>query len=114
LGYKKLSEKGLEAISKPLFRWFAAVVPAERDDVAKSAKLVALNLENSGYRPQTVQDFALHFAKRFLTKGRKISSKAVLKWLLASTCFPIHEKPSQDPVYGTESRILSIWRDDFQ
>ena len=33
--------------AKPLFRGFAAFVPAERDDVAKSAKLVALNLENN-------------------------------------------------------------------
>jgi hypothetical protein len=73
---------GLEAISKPLFRWFAAFVPAERDDVAKSAKLVTLNLENSGYRPQTVQDFSLLFAKRFLTKDRKMISEAVLKWHL--------------------------------
>jgi hypothetical protein len=38
----------LEAISKPLFRRFAAFVPAERGDVAKSAQLVTLNLENSG------------------------------------------------------------------
>jgi hypothetical protein len=31
---------------------------------------------------QTVQNFSLHIAKRFLTKDRKINSKAVLKWLL--------------------------------
>jgi hypothetical protein len=49
----------MEAISKPLFRGFAAFIPAERDGVAKSAKLVMPNLENSGERAQTVQDFAL-------------------------------------------------------
>jgi hypothetical protein len=48
----------------------------------QSAKLVALNLENSGERPQTVQDFTLLFAKRFWAKGRKIDSKGILKLLL--------------------------------
>jgi hypothetical protein len=48
----------------------------------QSAKLVALNLENSGERPQTVQDFTLLFAKRFWAKCRKIDSKGILKLLL--------------------------------
>jgi hypothetical protein len=41
----------------------------------KSAKLVTLNLENSGYRPQGVQDFALHFVKRFFQKVAKLTAK---------------------------------------
>jgi hypothetical protein len=55
----------METISKPLFRKFAAFVLAERDDVAKSAKLVALirlrrkKLGLPRLSSQTVQDFSL-------------------------------------------------------
>jgi hypothetical protein len=41
-----------------------------------------LNLENSGQRPKTIQDFVHHVAKRFLTKVRKIDFKEVFKRLL--------------------------------
>jgi len=44
-----------------------------------NAKLTALKLENAGQGPQTVQDFALRFAKRFETKVLKMGSKEVLK-----------------------------------
>jgi hypothetical protein len=46
----------------------------------KGAKLVSLNLEGSGLRPQTVRDFVPP-GQRLGTKDRKMAQKEVLKQL---------------------------------
>jgi hypothetical protein len=68
----------------------------------QSAKLAELNLQNSGYRPQTATNFTFRFAKRFSAKDSKITYLEVLKWLLVMPVrsFWRYQKKGANPFKG--------------
>jgi hypothetical protein len=60
--YEKAAHIDLKQFQNPFSCLFAPFVSATE---LWRTKLASLNLKNSGERPQTASNFALHFTKRF-------------------------------------------------